>query len=87
MNAMSTKKNIATATERNSTIARGRSGDSPASDVPFHLGRWLLGWVVAPLSVLAVIFVGGVHVGARNPDLWPLEAIRWISKTAQSLFG
>jgi hypothetical protein len=30
--------------------------------------RWVLGWIVLPGSLLAALFLSGVHVGARRPD-------------------
>lgn len=30
--------------------------------------RWVLGWIVLPVSLIAALFLSGVHVGARRPD-------------------
>lgn len=30
---------------------------------------WVLGWIVLPISIIAALFFGGVHLGARNPDM------------------
>lgn len=30
--------------------------------------RWVLGWIVLPLTIIAALFLTGVHVGARRPD-------------------
>jgi hypothetical protein len=30
--------------------------------------RWVLGWIVLPGSIIAALFLSGVHVGARRPD-------------------
>ena len=37
--------------------------------------RWLLGWVVLPLTLIAALFFAGVHVGARNPDMGLARAL------------
>jgi hypothetical protein len=30
--------------------------------------RWVLGWIVLPGTIIAALFLGGVHVGARGPE-------------------
>jgi hypothetical protein len=30
--------------------------------------RWVLGWIVLPSTIIAALFLAGVHVGARGPD-------------------
>jgi hypothetical protein len=40
--------------------------------------RWLLGWVLIPGSLLAALFLSGVHVGARNPDMWLSRFVTWL---------
>lgn len=40
--------------------------------------RWLLGWVVIPGSLLAALFLSGVHVGARNPQMWLSRLMTWL---------
>lgn len=30
--------------------------------------RWVLGWIVLPGTIIAALFLAGVHVGARGPD-------------------
>lgn len=43
---------------------------TPASDSkPTNKLRWLLGWIVLPGSLIAALFLTGVHVGARHPDM------------------
>lgn len=32
--------------------------------------RWVLGWVVIPVATVLLPFLLGMHVGARNPDMW-----------------
>jgi hypothetical protein len=41
--------------------------DKPAPRGPSKL-RWVLGWIVLPGSLIAGLFLAGVHVGARRPD-------------------
>lgn len=40
--------------------------------------RWLLGWVIVPLLLLAALFLAGVHVGARHPQMWLSRATLWM---------
>jgi hypothetical protein len=42
--------------------------------------RWLLGWIVLPGSLLAALFLTGVHLGARNPE-------RPVARLLLKLFG
>ncbi|MBL8948269.1 MAG: hypothetical protein JNK45_34160 [Myxococcales bacterium] len=39
---------------------------------------WILGWIVAPASVVAAIFGGGVILGAHNPDGWFARSVMWV---------
>lgn len=41
--------------------------------------RWILGWVVAPGSFLTLLFLAGMHVGARFPDWWLTRLLAWIA--------
>ncbi len=41
--------------------------------------RWVLGWIVLPGTLLAGLFLAGVHVGARHPD-------RVLARTLLKLF-
>lgn len=52
--------------------------DEPATPRKAGKLRWLLGWVVTPLLLLSLLFLGGVHVGARNPDMWLARATLWM---------
>jgi len=40
---------------------------------------WILGWVVAPLSVLGAIYGGGVLLGAHRPDGWFARSVKWVA--------
>lgn len=40
--------------------------------------RWLIGWVVVPLGLIAALFLAGVHVGARHPQMWMSRAVMWV---------
>lgn len=31
--------------------------------------RWVLGWIVLPGTIISALFLTGVHVGARHPDM------------------
>jgi hypothetical protein len=39
---------------------------------------WLLGWVVIPLLLLGSLFLAGVHVGARHPQMWLSRTTLWM---------
>jgi hypothetical protein len=41
--------------------------------------RWLVGWVALPGALLLSVFLAGVHVGARYPDLWLSRLIAWLA--------
>jgi hypothetical protein len=43
---------------------------SAATDKPSGKLGWVLGWVLVPLVLLGVLFLAGVHVGARHPQMW-----------------
>jgi hypothetical protein len=40
--------------------------------------RWLFGWVIVPLLLLGALFLAGVHVGARHPQMWLSRATLWM---------
>jgi hypothetical protein len=40
--------------------------------------RWLLGWVFVPLLLLGSLFLAGVHVGARHPQMGLSRATLWM---------
>ena len=42
---------------------------APNTAKPTNKLRWLLGWIVLPGSLIAALFLTGVHVGARHPDM------------------
>lgn len=44
-----------------------KSASEPASAKHGKL-RWVLGWIVVPGTLIAALFLAGVHVGARRPD-------------------
>ena len=39
--------------------------------------RWVLGWIVLPGSLITLLFLSGVHVGARHPDMWMTRVMLW----------
>lgn len=56
------------------------SGGDGGQDAEERSGwfRFLLGWVVAPGSVVAVIVLAGVHVGANHPDMFLSRLLLWM---------
>lgn len=42
--------------------------------------RWVLGWIVVPGTLIAALFLTGVHFGARNPN-------RPVARLLLKLFG
>jgi hypothetical protein len=40
--------------------------------------RWLVGWVLIPGAIVSSLFLAGVHVGARHPDMWLSRAMLWL---------
>ncbi len=59
-----------------------RAAASPTSssdtDRPRSKLRWVLGWVLAPGSLLFALFLAGVHVGGRHPDMALSRALLWL---------
>jgi hypothetical protein len=53
-----------------------------ADDSQPHEGRlrWVLGWIVLPVTLISALFFAGVHVGARHPDMG-------LSRVLLKLFG
>lgn len=49
-----------------------------ASERPTSRLSWVLGWIVAPGSVVAAIYGGGVLLGAHNPDGWFARSVMWV---------
>jgi hypothetical protein len=65
--------------------ARPASGPNDASEATVKRPRkragklrWLLGWVIVPLVLLGALFLAGVHVGARHPQMWLSRATLWM---------
>ena len=40
--------------------------------------RWVVGWLLVPLTFVGALFLAGVHVGARHPDMWMSRAVLWM---------
>jgi hypothetical protein len=40
--------------------------------------RGLIGWVAIPTVIVLALFLAGVHVGARHPDLWLSRLMLWL---------
>jgi hypothetical protein len=73
------------ATTSKPSPARPASGPNDATEATIRRPikrssklRLLLGWVIVPLSLLAVLFLAGVHVGARHPQSGLSSAILWV---------
>lgn len=54
-----------------------KPGPEPTDRPPSRL-RWLLGWVAIPSVFVLTLFLSGVHVGARNPDMWLSRLMIWL---------
>lgn len=52
---------------------------SPERSAKARFGRWFVGWVLLPLSLLAGLFVFGMHWGARHPESQWISLTRWIA--------
>ena len=40
--------------------------------------RWIFGWIILPGTLLSSLFLAGVHVGARHPDMWLSRLFVWL---------
>lgn len=40
--------------------------------------RWVLGWVAIPATIMLALFLAGVHVGARHPDMALARFMTWL---------
>lgn len=40
--------------------------------------RWVIGWVIIPGTLLALLFLSGMHVGARHPEMGLARALAWM---------
>jgi hypothetical protein len=50
---------------------------SETSRAPGRL-RWVLGWVAIPATLVLLLFLAGVHVGARHPGMWLSRFMMWL---------
>jgi hypothetical protein len=48
-------------------------------EAPVGKLSWILGWIVAPLSVLGAIYGGGVLLGAHRPEGWFARSVMWVA--------
>ncbi len=39
---------------------------------------WAFGWIVLPSSIVGVLFLGGMLIGAHFHDSWFTRALVWI---------
>lgn len=61
---------------------------APASDdAPRKSSKlgWVIGWIVVPLLCVSALFLGGVHVGARHPQMWFSRALLWMASAEAQL--
>jgi len=42
-------------------------------------GRFVFGWFVMPVAVIAGLILAGIHFGARNSDAWYSNIVRWLA--------
>ncbi len=61
----------------NKAGGRGRPAASGSTAKPSSL-RWLGGWVLLPGLLLGLLFLAGMHVGARHPELWFVRGFVWL---------
>lgn len=63
-------------------------GDMMEAETPGLAGRalrWTVGWLLLPGLLLALLFVWGMHWGARNPDSSWVGMTRWVAQTVFSV--
>jgi len=52
--------------------------DAPQVESGSKLG-FFVGWVALPGVVVAFIVGLGAHWGARHPDAWFVDAVKWVA--------
>jgi len=52
--------------------------DTPEVESASNLG-FFVGWVALPGLVVAFIIGLGAHWGARHPDAWFVDAVKWVA--------
>ena len=65
------------ATEPAQAPSTGVESDAPASSGKL---AFFMGWVVLPGSVIFGLIGLGAHWGARYPDAWFVDAVKWIAQ-------
>ena len=40
---------------------------------------WIIGWILVPGLVIGGLFLAGVHVGARHPDMFLTRGVLWMT--------
>jgi hypothetical protein len=64
-----------------SKLAKRKGKKDPEDDGEKKKGgklRWFFGWIVLPGTLLGSIFLAGVHVGARHPDMVLSRLFVWL---------
>ena len=74
------RKPTSTAAPKPASAKPVAAASTPASPAePAGRLSWILGWIVAPASVVAAIYGGGVVLGAHNPDRWFARSVMWVT--------
>lgn len=58
---------------------QGEPRETSTISTKARLLRWLVGWVLLPLTCLGGLFVFGMHWGAHNPDSQWVSLTRWVA--------
>lgn len=53
--------------------------DAPGPGFLRRMARWMAGWMLAPALVLGLLFIFGMHWGARHPDSQWVSLTRWVA--------
>ena len=62
----------------------GKPDGSPSGKSSNKLA-WVLGWIVVPGLIVAALFLAGVHVGARHPQIGLSRAVLWAMSAEPQL--
>jgi hypothetical protein len=57
----------------------GTESGAAETEASGRLG-FVMGWVVLPGSVIAFLVGLGAHWGARHPDAWFVDAVKWVAE-------
>ena len=67
--------------------AKPESKGGASSGAPARTNKiaWVIGWIGVPSLVVGTLFLAGVHVGARHPDMILSRAVLWASSAEAQL--